>query len=105
MFFIIETLVEVGRLIELSIDLFRMDWLTIIHLTGVDRRTCPFYFLLVKLFFCELNGRVAEWLALRTGKRGDSSSIPAKVKHFFGGINDIATYIACRFEWNSIFCN
>ena len=27
-------------------------------------------------------GRVAEWSALQTGKRGDSSSIPVKVKFF-----------------------
>ena len=30
---------------------------------------------------------VAEWSALPTGKRGDSSSIPAEVKIFFGGIH------------------
>ena len=28
--------------------------------------------------------RVAEWSALQTAMRGDSSSIPAKAKTFFG---------------------
>ena len=30
---------------------------------------------------------MAEWSALWTGKRGDSSSIPAEGKTFFGEIN------------------
>ena len=46
---------------------------------------------------------MAEWSALQTGKRGDSSSIPAKVKTFFGGIKILEQPIACRFELNSIF--
>ena len=33
--------------------------------------------------------RMAEWSALQTGKRGYSSSIPAEVKTFFGGISNL----------------
>ena len=36
--------------------------------------------------FLKQIGRVAEWSVLQTGNRGDSSSIPAKVKTFFGEI-------------------
>ena len=43
---------------------------------------------------------VAEWSALQTGKRGDSSSIPAEVKTFFGGIKSLERCIAFRFEFN-----
>ena len=46
-------------------------------------------------------GRVAEWSALPTRKRGDSGSIPAKVKTvFFGGIKSFKQFIACHFEFN-----
>ena len=48
-------------------------------------------------------GRMAEWLALQTGKREDSSSIPAKVKTLFGGIKSLEQYIACHFELNLNF--
>ena len=50
-------------------------------------------------------GRVAEWSALQTGKRGDSNSIPAEVKTFFGGIKRVEQYIASHFELNYIFLN
>ena len=40
---------------------------------------------------------MAEWLALQTGKRGDSGSIPAKVKTFFFSINQQQNY---HFESN-----
>ena len=43
---------------------------------------------------------MAEWIALRTGNRGDPGSIPAKVKTFFGGIKIFEQQIACRFELN-----
>ena len=33
---------------------------------------------------------MAEWSALQTGKRGDPSSIPAKVKTFFSGESRIS---------------
>ena len=33
--------------------------------------------------FEKIKGRVAEWSALQTGKRGDSSSIPAEDKTLF----------------------
>ena len=46
---------------------------------------------------------MAEWSALLTGKRGDSSSIPAKVKTFFGGIKSLEQYIGCHFELNLNF--
>ena len=46
---------------------------------------------------------MAEWSALQTGKRGDSSSIPAQVKTFFGGIKSLEQYIACNFELNKNF--
>ena len=36
--------------------------------------------------------RVPQWLALQTGKRGDSGSIPAKVKTFFGLLNSKLMY-------------
>ena len=36
-----------------------------------------------KELFRKIKGPVAEWSALQTGKCGDSSSIPAKVKTFF----------------------
>ena len=39
----------------------------------------------VKNIFWQKQCRVAEWLALQTGMRGDSSSIPAEVKPFFEG--------------------
>ena len=55
------------------------------------------YKYIIKSFLKNL-GRVAEWLALQTGKRGDSSSIPAQVKTFFGGIKSLERYIACLFE-------
>ena len=45
-------------------------------------------------------GRMAEWSALQTGKRGDPSSIPAEVKTFFGGIKSFEQYNACHFELN-----
>ena len=32
--------------------------------------------------FLKNKGRMAEWSALQTGKRGDSGSIPAEVKTF-----------------------
>ena len=48
-------------------------------------------------------GRMAEWLALQTGKREDSSSIPAEVKTLFGGIKSLEQYIACHFELNLNF--
>ena len=41
---------------------------------------------------------MAEWLALITGKCGDSSSIPAKVKTFFGRIKSLDT-IHCLSFW------
>ena len=44
---------------------------------------------------------MAEWSALQSGKRGDSSSIPAKIKIFFSGESSLEKYIASRFE--SIF--
>ena len=37
---------------------------------------------------------------LQTGKRGDSGSIPAEVKTFFGRIKSLEQYITCRFEFN-----
>ena len=40
-------------------------------------------FLYIKNIFCKKKCRVAEWSALQTGTRGDSGSIPAKVKIFF----------------------
>ena len=40
---------------------------------------------------------MAEWSALQTGKRGDSSSIPAEVEIFFGGIKSPEQYNACHF--------
>ena len=43
---------------------------------------------------------MAEWSVLQTGKHGDSSTIPAGVKTFFGGINSLKQYIAYRFEFN-----
>ena len=43
---------------------------------------------------------MAEWSALQTRKRGDSSSIPAQVKFFFEGIKSFEQYIACHFELN-----
>jgi len=46
---------------------------------------------------------VAEWSALQTGKRGDSSSVPAEVKTFFGGIKNLEQNIDFRFELNFNF--
>ena len=43
---------------------------------------------------------MAEWSALQTGKRGDSSSIPAESKLVFGEIMSLEQYIACHFELN-----
>ena len=40
---------------------------------------------------------MAEWSALQTGKFGDSSSIPAQVKTFIGGIKNLEQHIACNF--------
>ena len=37
----------------------------------------------IKHNFEKLKVGVAEWSALQTGKRGDSGSIPARVKSFF----------------------
>ena len=46
-------------------------------------------------------GRIAEWSALQTSKRGDWSSIPPEVKtFFFGEIKCLEQYIACHFEFN-----
>ena len=53
--------------------------------------------------FWQKNCRVAEWLALRTSRRGDPSSIPAEVKPFFGGKKTLEQHIACRFELNFNF--
>ena len=41
---------------------------------------------------------VAEWSALQTDKRGDSSSIPANINTFFFQESRISNNIACRFE-------
>ena len=46
---------------------------------------------------------MAEWLALPTFNCGDPSSIPAKVKTFFGGIVSFEQYIGCRFNFNFNF--
>ena len=43
---------------------------------------------------------MAEWSALLTGKRGNSSSIPDESKICFGGINSLEQHIACHFEFN-----
>ena len=44
---------------------------------------------------------MAEWSALQTGKRGDSSSIPAQVKTFFWrNLESLEQYVACHFELN-----
>ena len=43
-------------------------------------------------------GRMAEWSALQTGNRGDSSSIPAKVKTFFLKKSSLEQYIGFNFE-------
>ena len=40
-------------------------------------------FVPIDKFLGKKEGRMVEWLALQTGKRGDSSSIPAEVKTFF----------------------
>ena len=45
--------------------------------------------------FSNFFGRMAEWSALQTVKRGDSSSIPAKVKNFFQVIKSLEQYIGC----------
>ena len=42
----------------------------------------PLYFHTHLKHFRKKMGQVAEWSALQTGKRGDSSSIPAEVKIF-----------------------
>ena len=54
--------------------------------------------------FSKNSGRIAEWSALQTGKRGDPGSIPAKVKvfFFFTGIKNFVNYNVCLFELNSI---
>ena len=46
---------------------------------------------------------MAEWSALQTDERADSSSILAKIKTFFGGIKSLEQYIAFRFEINFNF--
>ena len=46
---------------------------------------------------------MAEWSAPPTGKREDLSSIPAKDKTFFTGINSLELYIDCHFELNLSF--
>ena len=43
---------------------------------------------------------MAEWSALQTGKWGDLSSFPAKVKTFFGGIKSLEQYINSHFYLN-----
>ena len=43
---------------------------------------------------------MAEWSALLTGNCGDSCSIPAEVKSFFGGIKSFKKYIDSHFEFN-----
>ena len=48
--------------------------------------------------FWKFHGRVAKWSALRSGTRGDSSSIPAKVKTFFGAFKSLQQQIANYFE-------
>ena len=55
------------------------------------------------LFIFEKMDRVAEWSALSTGNRGDPSSIPVKVKTFFGVIMSLELYIAYSFELNKNF--
>ena len=59
----------------------------VIH--GVDRGTYSPYFLYFKNIFGKKNGRMTEWSALQTDKRGDSGSNPAEVKTFFGGIKSL----------------
>ena len=58
----------------------------------------PFQY--IKNIFAELVDRVAKWSALQTGKRGDSGSIPVKVKTFFEGIKSLEQNIAPHFELN-----
>ena len=48
----------------------------------------------------EVKCPVAEWSALHTLKCGDSGSIPANVKTFFGRIKYLGQYFTCRFELN-----
>ena len=43
--------------------------------------------------FKKINGRVAEWSASRPAKRGDSGSIPTRVKTFFVRIEGIEQQI------------
>ena len=43
---------------------------------------------------------MAEWSALLTGKRGDSSSIPAEFKTLFLEESSLEQYIDCHFELN-----
>ena len=38
---------------------------------------------LIKNYYRVIKSRMAEWLALQTGMRGDTSSIPAEIKTFF----------------------
>ena len=53
--------------------------------------------------FSKNSGRIAEWSALQTGKRGDPGSIPAKVKTFYSKESSLEQQIVYRFEWNEIF--
>ena len=48
---------------------------------------------------------MAEWSALPTTSRGDSSSIPAQVKTFFVGIKSYHFKFNSNFKFNSIFFN
>ena len=51
-------------------------------------------FYTAKKNFWKKSRQVAEWSALQTGKRGDSSSIPAKVRTFFSKIKSLQHLIA-----------
>ena len=53
----------------------------VIH--GVHWGTCPPFLYTNLKYFCSIKGRMAEWSALQTSKRVDSSSSPAEVKTFF----------------------
>ena len=67
---------------------------------SIDEIGTPFIKYIYQKMFWKKNCRVAEWLALQTSKRGDPCSIPAVVKHFFGGIKSLGHNIDCRFELN-----
>ena len=69
----------------------------------MDWGTCPPYFFSILKIFLEKQGRMAEWSALPPRVPGDSSSIPAEVKTFFGGIKSLEQYIYSRFELNFNF--